>query len=203
MKVPDHEPPEISEVHGGLRVLVHDQLTGGETLELRPDLVVLVTGMEASSNAALVDVLKLPVGQDGFLNEIHPKLRPVETVLDGVLIAGAAQGPKNLPESVASAMASVAKAGALLLKGYIDLAPFVATVDPLACTGCWACLPACPYGAIGELDEGGRRVAAVNQTLCKGCGGCVPSCPEEALAVEGYTHQQVKAMIDALAKEVA
>lgn len=200
LEVADDDPPVVTRNGDGLHVTLHDQLTSGEEIEIEPDLVVLVTGMEAEPNDELVDVLKLPVGMDGFFNEIHPKLRPVETVLNGILIAGAAQGPKNLPESVVSAMAAVAKASALLRKGYLDLDPFVAIVDGERCTGCDECLAACPYDAIAPTPDGGR--VTVHPSLCKGCGACVPFCPELALAVEGINHEQVTAMIESLAQEV-
>lgn len=201
LKFPDDEPPTVSNEGGRLEVQVTDQLTGDEKIAINPDLVVLVTGMEARANAELIDVLKLPVGLDGFFNEIHPKLRPVETVLDGILIAGAAQGPKNVPESVTSSMSAVGKSAALLMKGYIDLDPFVAKVDPELCVWCGACAEECPYNAIGEVLAGDKSVAVVNSTICKGCGVCVAACEPKALEVEGYSHAQVTSMIDALARE--
>ena len=117
--------------------------------------------------------------------------------MDGVFIAGAAQGPKTLAESVASSLAAVSKSAALLLKGYVDLEPFVATVDPGRCVWCDTCTEACPYGAIERVSWEGREVARIIPALCKGGGACVPACPEEAIALEGYTDEQVRAMIDA------
>ena len=125
---PDH-PPVVEEADGRLAVKVQDTLDGGEELEIGADLVVLVTGMEPRENDTLNQVLKIREGADGFYKEIHPKLRPVETVIDGVFIAGAAQGPKTMSESVISALAAVAKTGSLLKKGYVDLEPLVAQVD--------------------------------------------------------------------------
>ena len=202
LKFADEEPPSVSASDGSLHVSIKDQLTGGEEIELRPDLVVLVTGMEARSNRQLIDVLKLPVGKDGFFNEIHPKLRPVETVMDGILIAGSAQGPKNVHESTISAMSAVAKSAALLMKGYVDLEPFVAVVDPDLCEWCEACDEACPYNAISKIEKGDKAIAGINTAICKGCGACVPACESQAISVEGYTHKQVKGMIEALAGEV-
>jgi heterodisulfide reductase subunit A len=195
-------PPQVNSVGGKLIVKTKDRLSGGEEVEIIADLVVLVTGMAPRENASLVDVLKLPLGKDGFFNEIHPKLRPVETILDGVFIAGTAQGPKNLAESVASSMAAVSKTAALLMKGYVDLEPLVSRVDPDLCTWCGECLKACPYGAIEAVDEAGKKVARINPVLCKGDGACVPVCPHQAVSVEGYTNKQIELMIDALAKEV-
>ncbi len=197
-------PPEVVQADGQLVVRARDNLLGGEPIEIPADLVVLVTGMVPRENETLVGALKLPVGGDGFFNEIHPKLRPVETVVDGVFIAGTAQGPKTLAESVASAMAAVSKGAALLLKGYVNLSPLVARVDAAQCTWCDACTAACPYdGAVQKVMCEGREVAAISPAICKGCGGCVPACPAEAIDLEGYTNAQVGAMIDALALEVA
>jgi heterodisulfide reductase subunit A len=179
-------------------VTVKDLLTDGEELEIGSDLVVLVNGMVARENPELVKILKLPVGKDRFYNEIHPKLRPVETVIDGIFIGGAAQGPKNLSESAASALAAGAKAASLVMKGYVDLEPIVARVDTDACAWCGKCAPVCPYEAIGQTQIEGKDVAQVNRALCKGCGACVPVCPKDALDLEGYTNAQMTAMIDAL-----
>jgi heterodisulfide reductase subunit A len=138
------------------------------------------------------------VGLDGFFKEIHPKLRPVETVIDGVFIAGAAQAPRNSAESVASALAATAKTAALLKKGYVELEPLVAVVDEDACTWCDLCVSSCPYSAIGKVRRGEKEIAEINAALCKGCGCCVPACPQGALGVTGYTDKQIRAMIDAM-----
>ncbi len=195
-------PPEIRAEDGRLSVSVIDLLDGGDRLEIPVDLVVLVTGMVPRSNEGLVNTLKLPLGKDGFFNEIHPKLRPVETFVNGVLIAGAAQGPKTIAESVASSLAAVTKSAALLLKGYVDLEPFVATVDAARCTGCNECLAACPYEAFEKTVAEGRQLVHVVPSLCKGGGACVPACPEGAIDIVGYSDREVTAMIDALAGEV-
>jgi heterodisulfide reductase subunit A len=193
----EDKPPSVEPVEGKLRVKVQDELLGGEQIEIDADLVVLVTGMVPRRNEELLDVLKLPVGRDGFFNEIHPKLRPVETVIDGVYIAGAAQGPKNLPESIASALSAASKSAALLKRGYVDLEPYVAEIDLNRCDGCWECLDVCPYGAIEKLSMEDRQVAQVNASLCKGSGACVPSCPAGAIDLVGYSDAQIRAMIEA------
>ncbi len=199
----EESPPEVKESNGALIVKVNDTLDGGEEIEIEVDLVVLVTGMVPRKNDKLTDVLKIPIGLDGFYNEIHPKLRPVETVVDGVLIAGASQGPKTLAESVISSLSAVSKSAALLMKGYVDLEPFIAVVDPERCTWCGECEKACPYGAIKEVVCDDKEVATIIPALCKGGGVCVPVCPEDAIEIKGYTDKQIKSMIDALAKEVA
>jgi heterodisulfide reductase subunit A len=203
LRYDDSEPPQVITDNDSLKVRVRDRLTGGEEIEIDSDLVVLVTGMIPRENAELINVLKLPVGKDGFFNEIHPKLRPVETVIDGIFIAGAAQSPKTLAESVASSMSAVSKSAALLLKGYVDLEPLVAKVNPELCTWCGECMETCPYGAVQRIQVDNKEIAEVNAILCKGEGACVPICPQQAIDVEGYTNQQIKSMIDALVKEVA
>jgi heterodisulfide reductase subunit A len=127
----------------------------------------------------------------------------VETVIDGVFIAGAAQGPKTMSESVTSALAAVAKTGSLLKKGYVDLEPLVAQVDTEKCLWCGECLKACPYNAIEKVICGDKEVATVIASLCKGEGACVPVCPKDATAVEGFRNDQIVAMIDASLKEAA
>jgi heterodisulfide reductase subunit A len=199
LKYAQETPPAVARSDDGrLTVTVTDLLTDNEELAIPVDLVVLVTGMVPRANEALVNVLKLPAGSDGFFNEIHPKLRPVETVVDGVLIAGACQGPKTSAESVASGLAAVTQSAAILKKGYTELDPLVAIVDADACTACGDCLTACPYDAISMGEGADRHVAVISPTGCKGCGGCVPICPENAIDLLGYTDAQVSSMIDSL-----
>jgi heterodisulfide reductase subunit A len=197
---PDNAPI-VEEDNERLLVRVQDTLAGGEEIEIGADLVVLVTGMEPRENDKLNQVLKIPESADGFYKEIHPKLRPVETVIDGVFIAGAAQSPKTMSESVASALAAVAKTGGLLKRGYVDLEPLVAQVDTDKCIWCGECLKACPYNAIEKVICGDKEVAMVIASLCKGAGPCVPVCPHDAMAIEGFRNDQIIAMIDASLKE--
>ncbi len=201
LKFDNDEPPVVAErAGGGLTVTVRDLLTERTELAIPVDLVVLVTGMVPRENQPLIDVLKLPKGADGFFNEIHPKLRPVETVVDGVLIAGACQGPKTSSESVIQALAAVTQSAAILKKGFTELDPLVAIVEPDTCTACGDCLTACPYDAISMAEEGDRHFAVISPTSCKGCGGCIPICPENAIDLLGYTDAQVTAMIESLAE---
>ncbi len=197
------EPPVVTRENGELLVRLKDLLTGGEEVEIQADLVVLVTGMVPSRNELLADTLRLPVGSDGFYNEIHPKLRPVETVIDGVYLGGCCQGPKNLSESIVSSLSAVSKAASLLVKGYVDLQPYVAYVIEDRCAWCGECEKACPYSAIEKKLDGEREIAAVREVLCKGCGACLPVCPKNATQLKGYTDEQILSMIDAFVEEVA
>ena len=202
LRFDDESLPEVKETNGALVVKVNDALDGGEEIEIGVDLVVLVTGMVPRQNASLTNVLKIPIGLDGFYNEIHPKLRPVETVVDGVFISGTSQGPKTLAESVTSSLSAVAKSAALLMKGYVDLEPFIAEVNSDKCVWCGECEKACPYGAIEKVVCDDKEVATVIPALCKGGGVCTPVCPENAIELKGYSDLQIKSMIDALAMEV-
>ena len=199
LRFPDDEPPAVRRGDDGrVEVTVRDLLTGGEELSIPADLVVLVTGMVPRENDDLIRTLKLPVGRDGFFNEIHPKLRPVETVVDGVYLAGTCQSPKTSIESVASGLAAVAQSAAVLKRGVAELDPLVATIDPDACTFCGECTDTCPFGAMSDLALPGRTVMQVDPAGCKGCGGCVPTCPEGAIDLLGYTDAQMVATIDGL-----
>ena len=202
VKFPDDTPPVVAtEKGGGLAVTVRDLLSGDEELEIPVDLVVQVTGMVARNNDEMVGMLKLPLGRDGFFNEIHPKLRPVDSSATPFLRTGACQGPKSSAESVASGLAAVTQSASVLKKGVAELDPLVATVDPDRCTWCGKCENACPYGAIEKLSLNGREVATISEGGCKGCGGCVPMCPENAIDLRGYTDAQITAMIDGLLEE--
>jgi len=204
MKFPDDTPPSVERgADGKLLVTTVDVLTGGERVSLEADLVVLVTGMTPRRNAALTDLLKLPLGSDGFYNEIHPKLRPVETVVDGVMIAGTCQGPKTSSEAVASGLAAVTQCGAMLMQGTAELDPLVAVVDAEACTWCGQCEQTCPYAAIRKVIADGREVATIDATACKGCGGCAPYCSADAIDLLGSTDDQIRGMIDNLLETTA
>ena len=199
MKFPDETPPTVERAGDGrLLVTTRDTLTGGVDVAIPSDLVVLVTGMVPRENAELTKMLHLPVGDDGFFNEIHPKLRPVETVVDGVMIAGTCQGPKTISESVASGLAAVAQSGAMLMRGVAELDPLVAVVDEAACTWCGACQEVCPYEAITALAVDGREVATIDAAVCKGCGGCTSYCPSNAIDLLGTTDAQMRALIENL-----
>ena len=202
LKYDADSPPAVARADdGSLTVTVRDLLTDGEELELPVDLVVLVTGMVPRENETLVGALKLPVGPDGFFNEIHPKLRPVETVVDGVMVAGACQGPKSSSESVASGLTAVTQSGAILKRGVAELDPLVAAVSAEACSWCGTCVDACPYAAIAKVSADGREVAIVDAAMCKGCGGCAPICPEDAIDLLGATDGQIRSMIEGLVAE--
>ena len=155
------EIPEVVRAEQGdehpLLVKVKDHLTWGEEIELPVDLVVLSVGMMPNPVQDLIEMLKIAPGNDRFLLEVHPKLRPVETAVAGVVLAGTAQAPMNIQESCAAAEAAASKVAVLLSRGEVELEPYVARVDPERCQGageCAACLPAGRRHPSGDVQRG-------------------------------------------------
>jgi heterodisulfide reductase subunit A len=189
-----------------LQVEVKDTLTFGEQVDVPTDLVVLATGMVPTGISELVEMMKLPVGADRFLLEVHPKLRPVELPQAGILLAGTCQAPMDVGEACNAAGGAAVKASAMLGRGYVELDPFVAEVNLEKCEGSGACVEACPAdGALQLVDVeiGGRRVrrARVTPALCMGCGACVAVCPQNAIDINGWTLKQYEAMVARIAAE--
>lgn len=168
-----------------------------QTFEQEVDLFVLSTGLIPREDSGdITQLLRIQKSADGFFLEAHPKLRPVDTLTEGIFIAGAAQGPKDIPDSVAQAKGAASSAAALMGKGEVDIEPFFAVVDPSRCIGCSMCVENCAYGAI-DLVENRRfgTVAEVNTALCKGCGACAGNCRCSAIDIIGFTSEQLYRMI--------
>jgi len=189
---------------GKVRVHGFDTLSG-EPLVLDADMVVLATAMVARPGiASLAQKLSASYDSHGFLNEAHPKLRPVETNTAGVFLAGACQAPRDIPDSVAMASAAAAKILGLFSKAELEREPTVARVDPALCAGCFHCERVCPYGAVERhevRDRQGRLlkvVAEVNPGVCQGCGTCQATCPSKSVELQGFTDEQIFAEINAL-----
>jgi heterodisulfide reductase subunit A len=187
----------VSKLHrtkeGKVRVMGVDTLTG-QNVEIDADMVVLALAMQPSQGTAdAAKVLKIGRDKDGFLAEAHPKLKPVESVTGGIYLAGCAQGPKDIPETVSQASAAASKVLQLLSKPTLSHAPTIATVRNSHCTGCEMCVTACPYEAI-RLENG---KAVVNEVLCEGCGSCSATCLRAAISVRNTSPMQVHEMIEA------
>ncbi|MBD3404923.1 MAG: FAD-dependent oxidoreductase [Candidatus Lokiarchaeota archaeon] len=195
----------VTFIRGRVGQILEDEKTkklivrGEDTLLSKPielekvDLVVLSTGVVPSVNAKKIGkILNLSISPDGFLMEAHPKLRPVDSFNDGVFVAGMAQGPKDIPDTVAQAKAAAAGAMALMGKGKITVEPYYSVVDEEKCAGCQVCVSVCPYNAV-TINERGK--AQVNPAQCKGCGTCTSTCASGAIRSQHYTDGQIAAMI--------
>ncbi|MBI2934910.1 MAG: CoB--CoM heterodisulfide reductase iron-sulfur subunit A family protein [Chloroflexi bacterium] len=181
-----------------LMVCGEDSLIG-RPVEIAADMVVLATGVEPSPGAAeLAQTLNTSYDSYGFMVEAHPKLRPVETNTDGIFVAGACVGPRDIPESVAHGGAAGAKVIGLLSQDTITTEPLTATIDASRCSGCLLCVQVCPFKAIDMVPMGGKDIAVVNEGLCKGCGLCVAACRSTAPSLRGFTDAQILSEITAL-----
>ncbi|HEY3389733.1 MAG TPA: 4Fe-4S dicluster-binding protein, partial [Prolixibacteraceae bacterium] len=196
-KFEEKEPPVVEQTGKSLILKFKDYLTAKMPMEVEADMVVLVTGMVAREDSALIsEHFKIPIGSDKFFNEIHPKLKPVETVIKGVYIGGTCQGPKNISESVQSSLSAAAKISALLKSGTVSVDPIIARVDADVCTWCGKCAAVCDYTAIKEVESGGKHIASINKAICTGCGICAPVCPANAIEIAQYTDMEIESMID-------
>jgi heterodisulfide reductase subunit A len=195
----EDDPPVINMVNDKTLVSINDILSAKREMTVEADLIVLVTGMVPRADNSVGSLFKLPKGRDRFFNEIHMKLRPVETVIDGITICGACQGPKNIMESVNSALSAAAKSFSYVSKGELELEPVIAKIDKDPCTWCGACAEACPFDAIKMVKDEKKDVAAINNSVCKGCGMCLPVCPADAINLIAYSNKEIESMIDALA----
>ena len=187
----------VAEVNGNSRndkvtLKVEDTLTR-QIIETEFDLVVLSVGLKPSEGSKeIAGILKLGESPDGFLQEAHPKFRPVDTLTDGVFICGCAQGPKDIPDTVAQACAASSRAIRLMNQGEYDIAPVIAFVHEDLCDGCGICVEHCPMDA---LTAG--QIVSVNEAVCRGCGSCIASCPMDALDLHCYTNDQILGAIQA------
>ena len=190
------------------QLIVQASDNGGERLDIKADMVVL--GSAAIPREDVREMAqKIGIGYDGdgWLSEAHPKLRPVETNTAGVFLAGACQGPKDIPETVAQASAAASKVSGLFAATELQREPVVAKVNRTApplfstCIGCFMCAAACPYKAIEKEEIKDRKgnlikaVAKVNTGLCQGCGTCVSICRSKSIDLDGFTDDQMFAAL--------
>jgi heterodisulfide reductase subunit A len=194
----------IYEKNGTIFVKGSDTISA-QQVEIRADLVVLATAVTASRGVQeLARKLRIAVDRHGFLTEAHPKLRPVETNTPGVFLAGACQGPKDIPDAVSQASAAASKVMGLLSSDELVREPLVAEINEQLCIGCFACESICPYGAVERSTwkdpETGYTIetARVNPGICEGCGICIPACRPGAIDLGGYSDEQIYFEINAL-----
>jgi len=150
----------------------------------------------------LAKILKIPLNKDGFFVECQPKIRPTDTEVPGIFLAGACQGLKDIPYSVAHGSAAAAQAAAVLGKGTWVVEPLVAKVNEDLCSGCRICESACGYNAISFEKVGDRNVAEVAEGLCRGCGICSSACPMDAITMPHYSDKQIVAQVQAAMEKV-
>ncbi len=183
-----------------------NQLTVGyfhETLKLERtmpvDMVILSTPLVAQPDAGeLAQMLKVPLGQEGFYFEAHVKLRPVDFATDGIYVCGTCRGPADITECTSQGAAAASRAAIPMARGYVQAEAITSTVDETKCSGCGTCIQVCPYGALRKNDKG---LAEVIVAACKGCGCCGATCPEGAITMTNYTDAQLLAEAKATLEE--
>ena len=186
------------EEKGKLIVTAEDTLLG-KMIRVPVDMVVLCAALEPRSDAEKVAKLfNINRRADGFFLERHVKLDPVATPTEGVFIAGCCEGPRDIPDTVAQAEATAAKALSLISKGRITLEVVTAHVDEVICHGCGRCEEICPFSAPKVFSKNGTLVSSVDEALCKGCGSCAVVCPTGAISVRHFTQEEILAEVSAL-----
>jgi len=190
----------ILEVPETRNLIIHaEDMTLGQPIEIEAEMVVLATAaIPKKGTEEVARVLNLTRGADGFFMESHPKLKPIDAPTDGIFLAGACQGPKDIPYSVSQGSGTASRAATVISKPKWKIEPIVAVVDASKCrnvaTKCGICAERCPYGAI-RAEE--KQPAQVTTAMCHGCGTCVAECPADAITQMHFTDAQIFAQIRA------
>jgi heterodisulfide reductase subunit A len=205
----------IYERNGKLIVIGADTLLNGQQVEIEADMVVLASASVANQGSEeLAQKLHVSYNQYKFFEEAHPKLKPVETNTAGIMLAGACQSPKDIPESVAAASGAASKVIGLFSNSELTRDPLIAHVNKAAppsfstCVGCFLCESVCPYKAIEHeeiMNRNGdviKTIASINPGLCQGCGTCVALCRTKSIDIRGYSNTQVFTEVVALLNEI-
>jgi heterodisulfide reductase subunit A2 len=194
LRFADQRYPEVRTEDGRLRVKVHDLLVGRE-FEITADRLVLTTALQGDDSVEQVKgLLKVSANADGFFQEAHVKLGPLEFATHGISLGGCAKAPMFFKESCEAGLGAAMKASIPMKKGYIETEGIVADIDLTACSQCGLCSQRCPYSSI-RVDA--EQNPAVIKALCKGCGLCAADCPNECISIVHYTDAQVLAQVDA------
>jgi len=187
-------PSEVRDMKTYQKIDIFDTTTN-KLFEIKTDMIVLVPALVPRSNTdELARLLRLTLSGDGFFLEAHPKLRPVDTFVNGIFIAGCCQGPKDIQDTVSQASGAASRVATILSKKELEIDPLIAAVDEEVCTGCGICVEVCPYEA-RTLNEK-TKIAEVNEALCAGCGGCIAACPSNASIHKNFTKKQLLDMVD-------
>jgi heterodisulfide reductase subunit A-like polyferredoxin len=188
------EKPQVDTANGNLKVTVKDQMLQ-MLVQIDADIITLASAIVPSPDSkSIARLYKLALNDEGFFQEAHVKLRPVDFATDGVYMAGLAHSPKPLEEIIAQAQAAAARAVSLLASKTIHMSALVACINAASCSGCGVCAEICPFGAASLDAETGN--VEINPAQCKGCGLCVASCRSGAMNLKGFDQAQTFAMIE-------
>jgi heterodisulfide reductase subunit A len=200
LRFPDDGYPEVLLQDGALSVDVHDILLGRQ-FSLSPDLLVLTTALTGNETVdALKGHLKVSANSEGFFQESHVKLGPLEFPADGIALGGCARAPKTFAESCQEGIGAAMRVSIPMKNGYIEAEGIVADIDLAECNQCGLCWRKCPYTAILTDDDKNPEVI---KALCKGCGLCAADCPMDCVDIVHYSDAQVIAQVEAALEENA
>ncbi len=201
IRTPEEDVPDVKGTKSKARSVVGTDLMIDRLVEAPAGLVVLAVGMvpDPEVTSQIKDLLKVPIGPDGFFMERHPELGPVETVVDGVFVCGSTVGAKAISDSLSEAAAAAGKAGQVMARSHLELEPTVAEVEAFKCRGCGMCVDICEFNAPALKDGGmGIPIASINKASCKGCGTCVAWCPSGAITARHFTDTQIETMLESM-----
>lgn len=171
----------------------------GTPVKVEAEMVVLANAAVPPTSAPeLAKILDIPLSKDGFFAECQPKIRPTDTDTPGIFLAGACQGLKDIPYSVAQGSAAAAQAATILNREAWAVEPIVAQVNEESCSGCRICESVCGFHAINVEKVGDRELAKVTEGLCRGCGVCSSACPIGAITMPHYADKQIAVQIKAV-----
>jgi heterodisulfide reductase subunit A len=194
---PDDEPqvePVEEQGRPVLRVILPDYVLG-QRLALDADYLALAAAVIPSATShEMSKLFKASLNPDGFFQEAHVKLRPVDFASDGVFLCGTAHYPKHITETISQAYGAAGRAVTILSKDKLAAGAEIAHIMEELCVGCQGCIDVCPYGAIVYNEE--KAKAEINEVLCKGCGGCAAACPSASIRLDGFRHDQIYAQIE-------